>query len=565
MSRRDPAGFTVGVDLGAPGVSIGCRQRGRTDVFAVGAAGGWHTDPAGVPDATTDPDAARQRLHSLLSAVGTPSRTRCVVLAHPVDWTVSRVAATVGAARAAGAGRVVAAPRPTAAAVAHEHEAGDVVVVYDLEPDRFCATVLRRRSRGWETLGEPQIVPTASGHALDVAVLRLLDQRSGGLVRRLAGTDPWAEEVPPSTAGVREACVSARRALARRPDEPVELPTGAGGGVLLDRAGLDVALRPVFLETIGAVRRSLRTASVGRTELGGVILVGEAADDPLATRLLGEVLACPVLVGLEPEHTVARGAARLAELVVERSDDDPRTAGAVHRARTIDDDGREDDPARHDEVAGPAGRPGRRARRRWAVAAAAVVVGGIAAVSATDASGLVGRLGLDDDAPTEVRGVAVTPSASPCTRADSPAVCIDEVALLRSDTGGAAGEATDGPEDELAVRYSRSVAPHRLPLDGYPVFHLDGIDPPAKLDPTAPPPSGIRRASADPTVEWFGGPDGRAPDADPPFTVADLGPAARRLCVAVYDGDDRLVPDSDECHVLPERVLDALAATTSGD
>lgn len=553
MSTREPTGFTVGVDLGAPGVSIGCRQRGRTDVFAVGTVGGWASSPAGIPDATAEPDAAQHQFAGLLTAVGLPSRTRCVALAHPVDWTVRRVAATVAAAQAAGAPRVVAATRPTAAAVAHEHQVGEVVVVYDLEPDRFCATVLRRRARGWETLGEPQIVPTASGHALDVAMLRMVDDRANGLLRRLCGADPWtATDVPDAVADVRDACVSARRALARRPDQPVELPTGAGGVVLVDRAAVDAALRPVFLETVGAVRRALRTASVGRNELSGVIVVGEAADDPLAAGLLGEVLACPVLVGLEPEHTVARGAARLAELVVGDPPDDRRRSGPGgpnRPPRGPAPDGaarlhvRDDEPLAGEAPAGPARR--RVGRRAAAAAATVVVVAVLAAFSATGASGVVGRLGFETGADPEVHGISVTPPPVRCIRADAPAVCIDAVEVVG---------------DEIAIRYSRSVAPHRLPVDGYPAFHLDGVVPPPDLDPSAAPPPGMRRASPDPAAEWFGGPEGAANGADPPFTVVDLGSAGRRLCVAVYDADHRLLPGSDRCQALPEPVLDALAA-----
>jgi hypothetical protein len=173
-----------------------------------------------------------------------------------------------------------------------------------------------------------------------------------------------------------------------------------------------------------------------------------------------------------------------------------------------------------------------------------VVVAVLAAFSATDARGLVERLGFETGADPEVRGVSVTPPPARCTRADSPAVCIDAVEVV---------------DEQITVHYSRSVAPHRLPVDGYPVFHLDGLVPPPGLDPDTAPPPGFRRASPDPAVATFGGP-GAAPDADPPFTVADLATAGPRLCVAVYDADHRLVPGSDGCEALPEPVLDALAA-----
>jgi hypothetical protein len=71
-------------------------------------------------------------------------------------------------------------------------------------------------------------------------------------------------------------------------------------------------IRMPLLETIAALRRALREASVEPEDLAAVLLVGGSSRIPMVAEMVGAELRRPVAVDADPKNVVALGAARTA-------------------------------------------------------------------------------------------------------------------------------------------------------------------------------------------------------------------------------------------------------------
>src|SRR5690606_12872478 len=92
---------------------------------------------------------------------------------------------------------------------------------------------------------------------------------------------------------------------------PVLLPT-VQTEVRVTRGELEDMIRPTLAETVTALQRALRSASVTPDAVDHVLLVGGSSRIPLVAELVWAGVGRPVAVDAHPKHSVALGAAIVA-------------------------------------------------------------------------------------------------------------------------------------------------------------------------------------------------------------------------------------------------------------
>ena len=222
------------------------------------------------------------------------------------------------AVRQAGLGTVDArhraARRPRSTTPSQERVAdGAVVAVYDLGGGTFDAAVLRKTDDGFEQLGRPEGIERLGGIDFDEAVFaHVWPPVRGQPARRSTRTTrptlrrrrPAARGVPPRQGGAVDR---------HRHDDPGLLP-GLQTEVRLTRErvrGDDPAADP----------RDDRWRSSGRSRSAGLEFAGRRPDPPgrrasripLVAEMVREATARPVAVDAHPKHSMALGAAWVAE------------------------------------------------------------------------------------------------------------------------------------------------------------------------------------------------------------------------------------------------------------
>ena len=257
---------------------------------------------------------ARVLEHVLRAAVTTQGGPPgSVVLTCPANWGPYKRDLLVQAARLADAPPVALRTEPEAAAIEYAAGSrvgdGDIIAVYDLGGGTFDAAVLRRTPGGFEVLGQPEGIEQLGGMDFDEAVFEhvvaaLPADRLG------AADDP---EVLAALARLRRDCVEAKEALSEDTEVliPVALPQ-LHTRVRLTRAEFEAMIRPALADTVGAMRRALRSAGVPAEQVSTFLLSGGSARVPLVSQLLSTEFARPVVLDPHPEHSVALGAARVA-------------------------------------------------------------------------------------------------------------------------------------------------------------------------------------------------------------------------------------------------------------
>jgi len=237
-----------------------------------------------------------------------------VVVSHPANWGPFKQDLLRQSLRLADLGDAATITEPEAAAIHYASqervEPGAVVAVYDLGGGTFDAAVLRRDATGWEILGEPEGVERLGGVDFDQAVFHHVQMAVGEAIEALDPDDPAAVA---SLARLRRDCVEAKEALASDVDVviPVMLPN-IQTDVRLTRSEFEAMIRPTLVDSIGALRRALRSADVAPEDVTRVLLVGGSSRIPLVAQLVGSELGRPVAVDAHPKHGVALGAAIIA-------------------------------------------------------------------------------------------------------------------------------------------------------------------------------------------------------------------------------------------------------------
>ena len=249
-----------------------------------------------------------------------------IALTHPANWGPYKRDLLEKAAEVAGLPAVVLVTEPQAAAISYASQErvddGAVVAVYDLGGGTFDAAVLRKEADGGFTiLGTPEGIERLGGIDIDAALFARVTAAVGDAYEALDPDDPQALA---AVSRLRIDCTQAKEGLSLDSEirVPVLLPT-VQTEVRVTRAELEEMIRPTLSETVTALERALRSASLTPDMVDHVLLVGGSSRIPLVSELVSSGLGRPVAVDAHPKHAVALGAAIVAA----------RAAGALSPAR----------------------------------------------------------------------------------------------------------------------------------------------------------------------------------------------------------------------------------------
>ncbi|MDH3679607.1 MAG: Hsp70 family protein, partial [Acidimicrobiia bacterium] len=289
------------------------------------------TTPIIVGGAPYSPEALTARLlESVVTDVqaregGPPSR---IVVTHPANWGNYKRDLLQQSVRLAGLApeSVGFLTEPEAAALSYAAQeridSGEIVAVYDLGGGTFDAAVLRRTPDGFEVLGKPEGIERLGGIDFDAAVFAHVTSGLGNALAELDHEDPAALA---AVARLRQDCVEAKEALSSDTDAsvPVLLPN-LQTEVRITRQEFESLIRPSLLDSIEAMKRAVRSASLEVSHVTRVLLVGGSSRIPLISLLVGSELGRPVAVDAHPKHAIAIGAAFAASGILDSSPDSPK-------------------------------------------------------------------------------------------------------------------------------------------------------------------------------------------------------------------------------------------------
>jgi YVTN family beta-propeller protein len=239
-----------------------------------------------------------------------------IVLTHPANWGPFRRELFEEVPRFAGLSSALTVTEPEAAAAYYASTRrlaeGEVIAVYDLGGGTFDATVLQRTADGIEILGSPEGIERLGGADFDEAVLAHVNHATGGALSEL---DLGDAQTVVALARLRQDCVLAKEALSLDTEAtiPVFLP-GRHLDVRITRSEFEDMIRAPVESTIGTLTRALRTADVTPDRLSAVLLVGGSSRIPLIGEMISRELGRPTVVDTHPKHSVALGAAMLAQV-----------------------------------------------------------------------------------------------------------------------------------------------------------------------------------------------------------------------------------------------------------
>ena len=386
-------------------------------------------------------------LRSIVTRVSQQSgeRPAAIALCHPASYGAYKLDLLQQAVRQADIGQVTLLTEPEAAALDYARQervpSGTVVAVYDFGGGTFDATILRKTDDGFELLGQPEGLERLGGIDFDEALFRRAMAHASA---QGVQVDPNEPAMLAAIARLRDECRRAKEALSSDTDAtiPIFLP-GLQTEMRLTRAEFEDMVRPRIHETIETLGRATRSAGLGFGDLDRILLVGGTSRIPLVAEMVREATGRPVAVDAHPKHTMALGAAYVAEQQRVATDAGV-PAAAVPAAAAVADALVE--PPLPDVVAPPVAPPpppretpasivlagaipaaatssdGRGVRRLLplGLGIAAVAVAGVLAVGA--ASGMFGGASAT---PSPAPSVATIPTASPSlvlTPSPSPVV-----------------------------------------------------------------------------------------------------------------------------------------------
>lgn len=215
---------------------------------------------------------------------------RHLAVTHPGGWGPYRRGQLHAALRAVGVHEVTLVPEPLAAAENHAVRSRVVpdssLAVFSLGSHAFSASVVRRsQHRTFELLNHVEGVDHHTGADFDDLL--------AALVRGRLGKD--------GVVSVAE-CEAAKRAFG---------PSVVISGVEITRDEFVEEIRPSVDHLVSTFARA-----VGAVQPDAVLLVGGGCRTPVIGDALSAAVDCRVLAEVAPEHSVAKGAAVAARLVV---------------------------------------------------------------------------------------------------------------------------------------------------------------------------------------------------------------------------------------------------------
>jgi len=242
-------------------------------------------------------------------------RPASIVLTHPANWGPYKRDLLDKAAEVAGVPGCLLVTEPQAAAISYASQErvdeGAVVAVYDLGGGTFDAAVLRKEADGGFTiLGSPEGIERLGGIDVDAA---LFARVTGAVEEAYESLDPDDPQALAAVSRLRIECTQAKEGLSLDSEirVPVLLPN-VQTQVRVTRAELEEMIRPTLAETVTALERALRSASLTPDAVDHVLLVGGSSRIPLVAQLVSSGLGRPVAVDTHPKHAVALGAAIVA-------------------------------------------------------------------------------------------------------------------------------------------------------------------------------------------------------------------------------------------------------------
>jgi molecular chaperone DnaK len=258
--------------------------------------------------------------HLLRSIVGRVSqqfgeKPSAIALCHPASYGPYKLDLLQQAVRQADIGQVTLLTEPEAAALDYARQervpSGSVVAVYDFGGGTFDATILRKTDDGFELLGQPEGLERLGGIDFDEALFRRAIEHAGAQGVQI---DPNEPATMAAIARLRDECRRAKEALSSDTDAtiPIFLP-GLQTEMRLTRAEFEDMIRPRIRETIEALGRATRSAGFEFGDVDRILLVGGTSRIPLVAEMVREATGRPVAVDAHPKHTMALGAAFVAE------------------------------------------------------------------------------------------------------------------------------------------------------------------------------------------------------------------------------------------------------------
>ncbi|MGB8960774.1 MAG: Hsp70 family protein [Pseudonocardiaceae bacterium] len=234
-----------------------------------------------------------------------------IVITHPASWGSYKIRIIAQELRAIDLPDITFRTEPEAAAasyaLAERIESGSTIAVYDLGGGTFDAAVVRKvDTTTFAVLGHPQGLEQLGGVDFDDAVFNHVL----AAVPELATLDLEDPATRSEIAALRRECTAAKEALSV--DTEVTIPVAAPGirsQVRMVRAEFEDMIRPQVVETVEALRRTLRSADVQPRDLDAVLLVGGSSRVPLVAQLVSAELGRPVAVDADPKAAIALGAA----------------------------------------------------------------------------------------------------------------------------------------------------------------------------------------------------------------------------------------------------------------
>ncbi len=238
-----------------------------------------------------------------------------ITLCHPAAYGAYKLDLLQQAVRQADIGPVTLLTEPEAAALDYARQervpSGTVIAIYDFGGGTFDATILRKTDDGFEPLGQPEGLERLGGIDFDEALFRRA-------MEHVASQGVTVDANEPATmaaiARLRDECRRAKEALSSDTDATIAifLP-GFQSEMRLTRSEFEDMIRPRIHETIAALGRATRSAGLESGDIDRVLLVGGSSRIPLVAEMVRDATGRPVAVDAHPKHTMALGAAYVAE------------------------------------------------------------------------------------------------------------------------------------------------------------------------------------------------------------------------------------------------------------
>jgi len=196
---------------------------------------------------------------------------------------------------------------PTAAALAYGLDSGQegVIAVYDLGGGTFDISILRLNKGVFEVLstgGDSALGGDDFDHALADALAHQLgfdNAKRKRFYRDLVSAAKHAKEQ-----------------LTDKQIVSIDLGFAGLGEIEVDKAQLDVLIKPLIQKTTRACRRALKDAQIDKTEVVQVVLVGGSTRVPLVRESVADFFQQQPLTSIDPDKVVAVGAAIQADILV---------------------------------------------------------------------------------------------------------------------------------------------------------------------------------------------------------------------------------------------------------